>query len=335
MPIQVTCECGRQFQAKDENVGRRFSCPNCGRELVVPKGSDDPYASPMSYERLESGTSGKAIASLVLGLLSFLCFFFTGIPAIILGAMGLSDIGKRKGLTGKGLAIAGIVTGAIGSVFFTIIILIALLLPAVQAAREAARRSQCVNNLKQIGLAMHNYASTNNTFPAAAITAPDGTPLLSWRVAILPYLEQESLYRQFKLDEPWDSPTNKPLIARMPNVYLCPSDGPNVDGSTRYQVIVGPGSLFEGAKGSAFQDITDGTSNTLLATEAGTPVEWTKPEDVNIANIVGALQSKHPRGVNVLMADGSVKFLKVTTDPTVLNAIATRAGGEVVSSDAF
>src|SRR5271166_372859 len=97
-----------------------------------------------------------------------------------------------------------------------IAMLIALLLPAVQAAREAARRAQCTNNLKQIALAMHNYASANNCFPPAATYTRDGKPLLSWRVLILPYLEQASLYNQFHLDEAWDSPNNKPLGDRMP-----------------------------------------------------------------------------------------------------------------------
>ncbi len=110
------------------------------------------------------------------------------------------------------------VTGVGGVAFGT-----ALLLPAVQAAREAARRAQCVNNLKQIGLALHNYHDTTNGFPAAAITSKDGKPLLSWRVAILPYIEQQELYNQFHLNEPWDSPHNKTLIARMPVAYNCPS----------------------------------------------------------------------------------------------------------------
>src|ERR1700676_3675353 len=105
-----------------------------------------------------------------------------------------------------------------------IAVLIALLLPAVQAAREAARRAQCVNNLKQIGLAMHNYHSTYDCFPPAVTADDQGRPLLSWRVLILPYLEEAPLYAQFHLDEPWDSPHNLPLASKMPRVYTCPSD---------------------------------------------------------------------------------------------------------------
>jgi type II secretory pathway pseudopilin PulG len=264
VPILVTCECGKQFQAKDENVGRRFNCPDCGREVVVPKPIVDPYLEPQAFERMETKTSGKAIASLVLGLFAFPCNFFAGLPAIIFGALGLSDIGKSKGrLGGGGLAIAGIVCGSVGTLL-SIPILIALLLPAVQAAREAARRAQCVNNLKQIGLAFHNYHDANNQLPPAASTDAKGKRLLSWRVALLPYIEQQALYGQFKLDEPWDSPNNIKLLDKIPTTYRCPSDSLPGSTVTHYQVIVGQGSLFEGTGGHSIAAITDGTSNTLL-----------------------------------------------------------------------
>ena len=339
MAILVTCECGKQFQVKDENVGRHFACTECGRELVVPKGEPQLYDAPMAplFEgETEPRTSGKAIASLVLGILSFFCLFFTGLPAIILGAMGLSDMSHGKGrLQGRGMAIAGIVLGVFGSVIMAVGFMAALLLPAVQAAREAARRAQCVNNLKQVGLAFHNMHEAEGHFPPAAIFDAQGRPLLSWRVAILPYIGQESLYRQFKLDEPWDSPNNKALIARMPATYLCPSDGTSLPGTTRYQAIVGPGTVFEGTRGIPMSEVTDGTSNTLLVAEGNNPIEWTKPDDIDIANIGTALGSKHPLGSNTLFADGSVRFIRSTKTPLVLRAFATRNGGEVVTEDPY
>ena len=127
--------------------------------------------------------------------------------------------------------------------------LIALLLPAVQSAREAARRAQCVNNLKQIGLAMHNYQSANNAFPRPAITDKQGKALLSWRIAILPYIEQQELYNKFKLDEPWDSPHNKALLKEMPSTYVCPSRAAGEPFTTTYQVFTGKGALFEDGMG--------------------------------------------------------------------------------------
>ncbi len=210
---------------------------------------------------------------------------------------------------------------------------IALLLPAVQSAREAARRTQCMNNLKQIGLAMHNYHDTFNHFPAAAIRDKDGKPLLSWRVAILPFIEQNALYNEFKLDEPWDSPHNKALIDRMPKTYACPS-GTMENGLTPYQVFTGNGALFDVEKETGIARITDGTSNTLMVVEAKTGVSWTKPEDVPFnpedEALPSELGSKHPGGFNALLADGSVYFLKNSIDLDVLRKLITKAGGEVV-----
>jgi prepilin-type processing-associated H-X9-DG protein len=340
--------------AKDEYAGRRTNCPDCGRELVIPSASQDvfeaedypprpglaPDVGPQkAAEYREGGTSGKAITSLVLGLFSCLCLLL-GIPGLILGILGLGDINRSQGrLGGKGLAIAGIAINSIGLVLSLILVPIALLLPAVQAAREAARRAQCTNNLKQIGLAMHNFHDAQGRFPAQAITDKEGKPLLSWRVAILPYIEQQGLYSQFHLDEPWDSPHNMALASQMPTTYLCPSRPAlnRSQGLTTYQVLAGPGTMFDGPQGVGIASITDGTSNTLLVVEATNPVPWTKPDDIAVppGQIPTGLGSMHPGGYNALFADGSVKFLKNSLSPQVLRALATRNGNEVVSSDVY
>jgi hypothetical protein len=271
MPIVVACECGKSFQAPDEDAGTRAVCPFCGREQTVPKPAymaDDLFAGMVSRD---VRSSGKAIASMILGFTSFCCSILTGVPAIILGVLGLVEIDGSKGhLKGRGMAITGIVTGALGCTLVFMGVLLALLLPAVQAAREAARRAQCSNNLKQIGLAMHNYASTEDHFPAAAITDKQGKPLLSWRVAILPYIEQQELYNQFHLDEPWDSPHNSALLPRRPATYACPSfaelsKDPTL---TTYQALVGPGTAFENPNGPTVVDIPDGLASTLFVVEA-------------------------------------------------------------------
>jgi prepilin-type processing-associated H-X9-DG protein len=349
MAIPVRCECGKELLAKDEYAGRQTQCPECGRTLVIP--GANPYAMPQGiggdlgpdwepgdFKGGPPATSGKAVASLVLGLLSFFLMFFTGIPALILGAMGLGEIGRSKGrLTGRGMAITGMVTGGLGSACFIPAILIALLLPTVQAAREAARRSQCVNNLKQIGLGMHNFHDEKGHFPTAAITDEDGKPLLSWRVAILPYIDQGVLYSQFKLDEPWDSPHNQALLSLMPAAYKCPSD-PTLDGTftTTYQAIAGPGAMFDGNQTIGIAQVTDGTSNTLMVAESSVPVPWTQPDDLPHApGTPWPFGSKHPGGFNALFVDGSVRFIKSTIAPAVLGALVTRAGQEVVSSDSF
>jgi prepilin-type processing-associated H-X9-DG protein len=214
-------------------------------------------------------------------------------------------------------------------------VLIALLLPAVQAAREAARRAQCVNNLKQIGLAMHNYASANDAFPAPANTGKQGKALLSWRVAILPYIEQQGLYNKFKLDEPWDSPHNIALLKEMPSLYGCPSRAAGEPFTTTYQVFMGKGALFEDGKGAKIADVTDGLSTTIMAVEAREAVPWTKPDDLPFdpaaaPSLFGAA-SNHPGGFNVLFADGSVRFIKTSISVQTFRALITRAGGEVVN----
>ena len=215
---------------------------------------------------------------------------------------------------------------------------VALLLPAVQAAREAARRSQSVNNLKQIMLAYHNFHSTNNTFPPAAICDAEGKPLLSWRVAILPFIEQQDLYNQFHLDEPWDSAHNKPLLEKMPQVYRSPKAKPN-DTTTFYQAFVGDGALYDApSKAPGIAEITDGTSNTLAVVEAGKAVPWSKPEDIPFARDkdlpkLGGLG--FPGGFNAGFCDGSVRFLKFSINKDTLKALITRAGGEVISSDSY
>jgi prepilin-type processing-associated H-X9-DG protein len=214
-------------------------------------------------------------------------------------------------------------------------VLVGLLLPAVQAAREAARRAQCVNNLKQVGLAMHNYASVHGAFPAPAITDKQGKALLSWRVAILPYLDQKGLYNKFKFDEPWDSPHNKPLLMEMPSTFLCPSRATVEPFTTTYQVFTGRGALFEEGKGTKVADVTDGTTNTIMAVEADRAVSWTKPDELPFdpaapPSFFGA-GSKHPGGFNVLFADGSVRFIKIAISALTFRALITRAGGEVVN----
>jgi prepilin-type processing-associated H-X9-DG protein len=212
-------------------------------------------------------------------------------------------------------------------------VMVALMLPAVQSAREAARRIQCVNNLKEISLALHHYESVHGHFPMPATLDKAGKPLLSWRVAILPFLPNGAdLYGRFKLDEPWDSPHNRALLQEMPKVYQCPTRRDSNTQTTNYRVIVGPGAAFESGKECKLDDITDGLANTLLVVETAEPVEWTKPDEpafdpAAAPSLVGA-GSAHPGGFNASLADGSVRLLKLPLDPKVFRGLITRAGGD-------
>ena len=219
------------------------------------------------------------------------------------------------------------------------LVLLAVVLPVVRSAREAARREQCRNNLKQIGLALQGYHDAFGCFPPAAIVDKQGRPMLSWRVAILPYLGSAQRYSRFRLDEPWDSPHNLALVNDRPDVYACPSDPDLKPGMTGYQVVVGADTVFPpDFRPVRIADVTDGTSNTLAVGETRRVVPWTKPEDVPATGVaasrgLGALQGPHDGGSNMLFLDGSVRFVKATIAPTVLGALLTRAGGEVISAD--
>ncbi|MEX0936573.1 MAG: DUF1559 domain-containing protein [Pirellulales bacterium] len=212
--------------------------------------------------------------------------------------------------------------------------LVGLLLPAVNSAREAARRMESQNNLKQIALAMHVYHAQANHLPARASFDEEGNALLSWRVHLLPYLEQEALYDQFKLDEPWDSPHNKQLIAQMPKIYKTPNTANIADGKTVYQVPVGEGTIFPGTEETTFAEIRDGTSNTILALEvdADEAVEWTKPEDYQVDpdRPMRGLGNLRPQHFLAAFADGSVRVIQSSVDPATLKAMFTASGGEAV-----
>jgi hypothetical protein len=199
--------------------------------------------------------------------------------------------------------------------------------------RDQAQRMTSMNNVKQILLAMHNYHDVYKTFPAVANFDKNGKPLLSWRVHLLPFLEQEPLYRQFHLDEPWDSAHNKKLIAQMPTVFRNPeSKAP--PGQTTYVGPVGKALMFTGeTKGVPIAEITDGTSNTVFIVEVddNRAVTWTQPEDLKIDLAHPETGLRRSENLSLFgFADGSVRFMNLKVDPKTLKAFFTRNGQEVI-----
>jgi prepilin-type processing-associated H-X9-DG protein len=188
--------------------------------------------------------------------------------------------------------------------------------PAVQRIRLAANRMKDSNNLKQMALAMHNYHDVNDSIPAA-ICDNAGKPLLSWRVAILPFIEQENLYKEFKLDEAWDSDHNKKLLDKMPKVYEVPG-APVREGRTHYRTFVGAKAPWAdyAAKAQIPGSIPDGTSNTWMIVTAADAVEWTKPDELAYDGEAEPKLSKFfGGGFNAAFWDGSVRFFpKVPTE---------------------
>jgi Protein of unknown function (DUF1559) len=194
--------------------------------------------------------------------------------------------------------------------------------------QAAAARSRSANNLKQIGLALHNYHDTNGVFPAAAICDKKGKALLSWRVAILPYIEQDNLYKQFHLDEPWDSEHNLPLSKTIVKVYELPYGEPK-PGTTNYRVFVGNGAVFDMVQGCKITSITDGTSNTMLAFEGADATPWAKPDEIEFDPKKD--HKKHLRfennGCTILLADGSVRTISNKLSENVLRLTIQKDDG--------
>ncbi len=207
----------------------------------------------------------------------------------------------------------------------------AMFLPQVRQVRTAASRASSINNLKQIGLAMQNYHDANGTLPPTAICDKNGKPLLSWRVAILPYMGQNDLYKQFKLDEPWDSEHNKKLSAQMPPIYVNPRVTPPTPGMTNFRVFYGKDTALDLQKSLPLSRITDGASNTMMAFEAAESVPWTKPEEF-------AYDKKKPlpeffgdpSGFFVLLCDGSVHVMPQATEERTMRQIIEATDGQAV-----
>jgi hypothetical protein len=208
---------------------------------------------------------------------------------------------------------------------------------------EAQARMIDSNKLKQIAMALHGFHKGTGHFPAAtAFRSPEGKPLLSWRVAVLPHLSPEAaaLYERFRLDEPWDSPDNAALIPLMPVEYSRAVNRTDPHGLTHFQAVVGKGLLFDAefvkngpVAGRGLQvDIPDGPANTIMAVVAKTPVIWTKPEDIDAGDgePIGPrveYRGGHP-SASVLCADGAVRYLSKRVDEARWLAVLTVAGGE-------
>ena len=211
------------------------------------------------------------------------------------------------------------------------------------SVRIAARRAQSVNNLKQIGLGARNYMETAKAFPPGAVMGAHGTLMHSWQTLILPWVEERKLYERIDLTLPWDDPANAPAMQVKIDGYLMPGVTVATDASGRaLSHYEGNARVVGRTKGLRLADVPDGTSNTILAGESAgdyrpwaEPGHWRDPADgINVAPDRG-FGSLFPGGANVLMLDGSVRFLKNRINPAVLKALSTPAGGEMISSDQY
>jgi Protein of unknown function (DUF1559) len=224
-----------------------------------------------------------------------------------------------------------------------ILAFIGLLLPNVAKVREAAARTKAHNNLRQIGYAMHSYHESNGRLPAANAPDPNhpwSSHPVSWRVQLLPHMEEEILYHQYRFDEPWDGPNNKSLIPKMPMLFQCPSTASIApEGHTHYRVFASPsGTLpsapfIDGRPSLGLASITDGTANTFLVVEAAEAVPWTRPEFLEFTpdSPSPKLGGRFYGGFVGLLADGSVRFFRTGRNTPPLQGFITANGNEPVT----
>ena len=216
-----------------------------------------------------------------------------------------------------------------------LVVLILLFIPNMGRGREAARRTQCKHNLKQIALALHNYHDLYGSLPPAYTTDESGQPLHSWRTLILPFLEQAELYNSIDLSKPWNDPANKAARETPVSSFQCPSSDLPAH-HTNYLGVCGDAFIFYQDQARSFSDITDGTSNTILVLEAPAPlsVPWMSPQDADEAllnTIRSSEQQNHMGGFQVALADGSARFISSTIDEATFTALLTIANDDVAA----
>jgi hypothetical protein len=277
----------------EQHAGQSGPCAGCGRWITVPATGRDAEPAAPALPSARPSTPGWIVALVLVGGIAALC------------------------LCGGGV----------------------FLVPVLERTRAAARGTECASNLNTISVAMHQYQQRYGTFPPAYVVDENGRPKHSWRALLLPFLDP-GLAGQYNYDEPWDGPNNRRLAARTPSVYRCPSESPtSPSGTTSYVVIDRHGAIFDGVKASSFADITDGTSSTILVVEASeAAIPWMEPRDLRPGDTSMmmhvddyGIDSQHPGGSYVLMADGSTHFLSSSTTAQEIEGMVTAAGGESVT----
>ena len=234
---------------------------------------------------------------------------------------------------GRRAFIGGLILGTVAAYLFTP--------PSVALPPYLYPRYACKNNLKQIGLALHGYHDDESYFPLAKSRGV----AVSWRVAVLPYLDEAELFSRYEFNEPWDSVDNSNLAKERVSSYDCEYRPRRFDANnnffTAYAAVTGKGAAFEPTEYVRRAEFTDGMSNTMMVAEAcGKQIVWTEPRDVNIDKEVltvnapgaaihtsnGILSSYHGGGAQLLMADGSVQFIGESIDRSVIRQLITRNG---------
>ncbi len=223
-----------------------------------------------------------------------------------------------------------------------VIVLFLLLLPSVGSRPPPRGQSTCLNNLKQISLALMTYDSQYGSLPPAYIADKNGRPMHSWRVLILPFLERKDLYEKYDFSEPWDGPHNSRLLEKCPILFRCPSASTENPSATNYVAVVGDSTVWPGNRCVRFEDIKDGAANTIMLVEvADSDINWMEPRDLSFGQAAVGMNVDKRHGISsnhsgiacVAYADGHIMYLPDNISPTLLRAFLTIAGGERVEVD--
>lgn len=296
-----------------------FTCPHCSLATIV----DDEFIG----QRGPCASCGKEITVPYVSTHEGL-----GPNAIVL---------KRRPVSVGTIVL--LVFGGLASVALVMTIAFVALFPAIDSARTLVHKRSCDANLVRIGMALRAYEDAHGTLPPAYIPDATGKPMHSWRVLILPYLDEQLLYSRYNFNEPWDGPNNVLLTRAMPDVYGCPAD-PDAHslGETSYMVIAGPKTFFPDAQATSLLRAEDDLSTAILVVETQvTGVTWLNPKDLKADRMQYVVNggfgqemgSHHPEGAHVLLADGTVFFLDDTTSSDYIEGMSTMSGGEPIPWD--
>ena len=302
-------------------MGIPFSCPHCHLETMV----DEEFAGQTGA----CAGCGKQIT------VPFLTDSRTRDPAELV--VGIPH--RRRSIWGILVA----VVGAAAALITVVVVAGYLLFPAAVAIRSRADQNRCTDNLERIAQALQLYEADHGSLPPAYIADENGLPKHSWRVLILPYLDEGGLHARYDFSQPWNSPQNIQLTALMPEVYACPADPDSTAlGESNYVVVVGSDTLFPGAEPRSTSQVIDHLRTTLAVVETparGTP--WTQPADLSTASMQFVINgefskeigSRHRHGAHALMADGTVQLLHDLIPEDYVAAMATIDGGEPIPDD--
>lgn len=283
-----------------------FKCPHCGSFTEV----DDQFAGHTG----PCATCGKEIT----------------VPRV--SAEVRAERVKKVKKSASFLIIASVCGVVVISLVLIGMLLASSLVPSLALNSLGDHEAQCAQNLIRIAAALEAYHADHGNYPPAFLADEDGKPMHSWRVLLLPYLDEQLLYDQYDFDEPWDGPTNMRLVSRMPSVYGCPDDPEAPYGETSYIVVIGEGTMFPGEETKSASAAKDGKGETALIAEVvSSSITWTEPKDLALDNMklkldgsAGELGSNHEKGcVHVLMADGTIQHLDDSTSGDELRKMFT------------